>query len=166
MISGANDHIEVAGRSSMGSGVAFTGNANALPVARTRFDTYFERLGLLHGTFAVAGAADCYVFPGAVAARTRRIELHASTGLRDLAAAAAIRTGARRFDVALTMAGFADNAPGDVQLHDAAPDGRPEGNVDLVLQVRPRLRPFMCRAATSSEHAGEDILETPTPGAG
>src|SRR5271169_5285325 len=135
MISGANDHIEVAGRSSMGSGVAFAGNANALAIARTSFDTDFKRFGLLYGSFAMAGATGCYVFSGAMAARAGRIELHPSTGLGDLATPAALGTRAWRFDIALAVAGSADNPPGDVQLHDAAPDRRPEGNVDLVFQI-------------------------------
>src|SRR5579863_1183054 len=166
VISGANDHIEVAGRSSMGSGVAFAGNANALAVARTSFNTDFKRFGLFYSSFAMTGAAGCYVFSSAVAARAGRIELHAPPGLRDLATPAALGTRAWRFDIALTVAGSADNAPGDVQLHDAAPDRRPERNVDLVLQVRPRLRPFVRRAATPPEHAGEDVFETAAPGAG
>src|SRR5580693_1661653 len=159
MISGANDHIEVAGRSSMGSGVAFAGNANALAIARTSFDTDFKRFGLLYGSFAKAGATGCYVFPSAMAARAGRIELHASAGLRDLTSAAAFGTRARRFDIAVTVAGSADNAPGDVQLHDAAPDSRPEGDVDLIFQICPLLRPFVCRAAASSEHTGKNVFE-------
>src|SRR5579863_175264 len=166
VISGANDHIEVAGRSSMGSGVAFAGNANALAVARASLDTDFKRFGLFYSSFAMTGAAGCYVFSSAVAARAGRIELHAPPGLRDLATPAALGTRAWRFDIALTVAGSADNAPGDVQLHDAAPDRGPERNVNLVLQVRPRLRPFVRRAATPPEHAGEDVFETAAPGAG
>jgi hypothetical protein len=33
------------------------------------------------------------------------------------------------------VAGSADNAPGDVQLHDAAPDRGPEGDIDLIFQI-------------------------------
>src|SRR5580693_9289393 len=88
VISGANDHVEVAGRASMGSGVAFAGNANALAIARTSFDTDFKRFGLFYSSFAMAGAAGCYVFSSTVAARAGRIELHASAGLGDLAAPA------------------------------------------------------------------------------
>src|SRR5580692_8913940 len=112
VISGANDHIEVAGRSSMGSGVAFAGNANALAIARTSFNTDFKRFGLFNRSFAMAGATGCYVFPSAMAALAGRIELHASPGLRDLTSAAAFRARARRFDIALTVTGSADNAPG------------------------------------------------------
>src|SRR5580692_1121489 len=126
VISGANDRIEVAGRSSMGSGVAFAGNPNALAIARTSFNTDFKRFGLLDRSFAMAGAARCYVFPSAMAARAGRIELHASPGLGDLARAAALGARAWRFDIALTVAGSADNAPGDVQFHDATPDRGPE----------------------------------------
>ena len=112
MVSGADDHVEVAGRSSMGAGIAFAGNANALAIARTSLDTDFQRFGLLHGSFAMAGAAGCYVLASAVAARAGRIELHASAGLRDLAGAAAFRAGARRFDIALAVAVRADDRAG------------------------------------------------------
>src|SRR5580692_5905500 len=64
------------------------------------------------------------------------------------------------------MASRAKVAPSNVQPHDAAPDRRPEGDVDLVFQIRPRLRPFVRRAATAAEHTGEDILEASASGAG
>src|SRR5277367_450438 len=95
VISSANDGVQVAGRSAMRAGIALARDTNALPIARTCFDTHLERFSLLHGTFTVAGAAGCYVLAGAVATCTGRIELHASTGLRDLASAAAIGTSAR-----------------------------------------------------------------------
>ena len=46
-------------------------------------------------------------------------------------------------DKALAVAIRAGIAPSDVQPHDPAPDGSPEGNVDLILEVGPRLGTFL-----------------------
>src|ERR1700733_5741873 len=62
------------------------------------------------------------------------------------------------------MARAANVAPRNVQPHHAAADGRPEGNVDLVFEVRPRFRSFVRRAAAPAEHAGEDVLEASVSG--
>ena len=147
MVSSADNHVEIPGWSSMRSGVAFAGNANALAVARARLYANLERFGLFDGAFAVAGGAGGNVLAGAMAARTGDVELHASAGLRDLAGAAALRASARQFDVSLAVASCADVAPSNVQPHDAAANRRPEGNVDLILEIRPRLRPFTAARA-------------------
>src|SRR5277367_5006067 len=63
VISSANDGVQVAGRSAMRAGIALARDTNALPIARTCFDTHLERFSLLHGTFTVAGAAGCMFFP-------------------------------------------------------------------------------------------------------
>ena len=130
-------------------------------------DANLKRFGLFEGAFAVAGGAGSYVLAGAVAARTGDVELHASAGLSDLTGTAALRASARQFGVSLAVAGCADVAPSNVQPHDAAANRRPEGNVDLILEIRPRLRLITNRtAAPSAEHARENVFKTSTTRAG
>src|ERR1700722_11756792 len=163
VVSSPNDHVEIADRATMGAGIALPGNANALAVPSTRLDADLKRFGFFDGAFSVTGGARCYVFAGAMAARTSGVELHAPAGLRDLASTSAVGTSAGRFGVSLAMAGSAHVAPGNVQPHDAAANCRPEGNVDLVFEIRPWLRFVANRtAAPAAEHARENVLETST----
>ena len=73
-----------------------------------------------------------------MAARTRHVELHASAGLGDLAAASALRAFAGGLDVSLAVTVAAGVAARDVQAHDAAADRCPERYVDLILVIHKR----------------------------
>ena len=140
MLFGADDGVQIAGGSAVRAGVAFARQPNALAVASAGFDAYFQGLGFAEAAFSVTGGAGRNVFSGAVAARALHIELHTSAGLRDLAAASTLRTLSRSFLKALAVAGAADVETRNVQAHDAAPNGRPEGNLDLIFQIAARLR--------------------------
>src|SRR5882724_420035 len=94
-----------------------------------------------------------------MAARTRHVELHASAGLRHLPFAAALRAGACGFDKTVAVTLQAGIPPGNIQAHHAAPDGGPEGYVDLVLKIGAGLGPFLRRTAAPAEDSGENILE-------
>src|SRR5207247_6643311 len=118
-------------------------------------------LGALDGPFAMADRAGGNVFSGAVAARASHVALHASTGLLDCPLAFALRTYARRLDVAIPVTIAADIAAGEVQAHDASADRRPERYVHLVFEICPRLRAFLRGgAAASDENYGEEVGET------
>src|SRR5262249_22605430 len=91
MLSDTNDDEEIAGRPTVGAGVALAGDANTLAVARTGFHAHLERLGPLHQAFAMTHRADALRFSRAAAPRTGGVELHAAAGLRGVATAPAIR---------------------------------------------------------------------------
>src|SRR6266550_2797445 len=84
-------------------------------------------------------------------AQASHVELHASTGLLDCPLAFALRTYARRLDVAIPVTIAADIAAGEVQAHDASADRRPERYVHLVFEICPRLRAFLRGGAATQE---------------
>src|SRR5882724_7675593 len=118
MLSHADDHIEIARRAAMRSGVTLAGNANALTIACPCFDAHFEWLCAFDCAFAMAYRAGRNILSRPMATRTGHIELHAPAGLGDLAAASALRTFARRLDVSLTVTVAAGVTAGNVQPHD------------------------------------------------
>src|SRR5207253_11359088 len=162
MVTGADNDVEVSWWAAAQPGVALPGDANALSIAQAGLDSHFKRLGALDCPFAMADRAGGNVFSGAVAARASHVELHASTGLLDCPLAFALRTYARRLDVAIPVTIAADIAAGEVQAHDASADRRPERYVHLVFEICARLRAFLrCGAAASAENSGEDVAEPP-----
>src|ERR1700752_2468843 len=122
VVAGADDGVEIAGSSAMRSGVAFSGQADALAVASAGLDAHFERFGIGDRAFAVTGRAHRQILSGPMAARALHIELHAAAGLGDLPAAAALGTFAWRLERALAVAGRADILTGDIEAHHAAAD--------------------------------------------
>ena len=80
------------------------------------------------------------VLARSLAARAWHVELHAPTGLRDLTSSVALRTFARRLGITLPMTIRASVLARNVKAHHAAANGRPEWHVDLIFQVRARLR--------------------------
>ena len=138
----AHDDVEIAGRCAHGSGVAATGQTNALAIARAGLDANLQRLAALDAALAVAGRADGAVLAAAAAARTRHVELHAAALLRDLALAVALRTFARLLDVTLAVTVAANFQARNVELQLGAVDGLPEADVHLVFEVgtRPQAR--------------------------
>src|SRR5215469_2127029 len=161
MISGADDGIEIAGGAAMGTRVAFAGDANALSVASAGLDADFERLGMRDRAVTVAGWAGREIFAGAVAAWALDVELHASTGLRDLAGAVALGAFARGFERALSVALRADILARDVEAHDAAANRRPEWNVYLIFEIGARFGAFLRgrTAAASAKDSRENVAE-------
>src|ERR1700684_184628 len=135
MITGADDHVQVAGRAGVRPAVALAGGPDALPVARTSLYADFDRLGSGDRAFAVADRAGGNVFPRPMAARARYIKLHASARLRNLPRAVAFRTLSRRFNVTLPVAIRAYILARNVQPHHAAAYRRPEGHVDLIFKI-------------------------------
>ena len=99
-----------------------------------------------------------------MAARTGNVKLHAPAGLGDLTFAAALRAGARRFDKSLTVAVGTGIAPGNIQAHHPAADGSPERYVDLILEIGPRFRTFLCRSAAAAENTGKNIAKAARAG--
>src|SRR5215472_4431795 len=164
----SNHDIKIPGGPAMHTGIAFARDPDALPIPRSCLDPDFERLGALDWALAMAHRAGRNVLARSVAAPAGDVELHPAPGLGHGSFAAALRTCSRRLHVTLPVAMRAGIAPGDIQSHDPAPDGRPERNIDLVLQIRARLRPFgFSLASPTTEHPGEDVFETAAPaGAG
>src|SRR5438270_259425 len=94
-----------------------------------------------------------------MAARTAHVELHASAGLLDCPLALALRADAPSFHVSMAGAVGAGIAASDIQAHDTAADGGPEGNIDLVLEIISELGTFLGCDATAAEHARKDVAE-------
>src|SRR5438552_14724505 len=161
MVTGTDNDVEVSGWAPVQPGIAFAGDANALSIAGACLDSHFKGLGALDCPFAMADRAGGNVLSGPVTARASHVELHPSTRLLDRPLAFALRTYARRLDVAIPVTIAADIAAGEVQAHDASADRRPERYVHLVFEICPRLRAFLRGgAAASAENSGEDVAET------
>src|SRR5579863_7120133 len=161
MLLGPDNRVHVARRSAVRPGVALARKPNALPVPRPRLDPHLERFGFRDRPFAVAHGTRRQILSRPMASRTLHIELHPPAGLRDLPGPVALRTFPRRFERSLAVAGRTSIMPRNIQPHHPAADRRPERNVDLILEVGPRLRPFLSRrAATSAENPGKDVAET------
>src|SRR5262245_1234845 len=96
MLAYANDDEEVSGAASVDAGVALARDAYALAIAGARLHPHLQGLGAFYYAFAVAYRAGALHFAGAMATRAGHVELHAATGLGNLTAAMALRTGRRR----------------------------------------------------------------------
>src|SRR5947208_13434404 len=120
MVTGTDNDVEVSGWAPVQPGIAFAGDANALSIAGACLDSHFKGLGALDCPFAMADRAGGNVLSGPVTARASHVELHPSTRLLDRPLAFALRTYARRLDVAIPVTIAADTAAGDVQAHDAS----------------------------------------------
>src|ERR1035441_7038332 len=167
MLLGSNDHIKVARRAAVSPGIPFARNANALSVARACLGAHFERLGFRVGAFAMAGRTGRQIFARTVASRALHVELHPSTGLRDLPRPVALRTFPRSFQEALPVTIRANIVARDIQAHHPAADRGPERHVDLVFQIGPGFGTFLRRrcSAPSAEDSSEDVAEATLPGA-
>src|SRR3989442_3574135 len=126
MVTGTDNDVEVSGWAAVQPGIAFTRNSNALSIAGAGLDSHFKRLGALDCPFAMADRAGGNGFSGAVAARASHGELHASTRLLDCPLAFALRTYARRLDVAIPVTIAADIAAGKVHPHHPSPGRGPQ----------------------------------------
>src|SRR5580765_8257803 len=161
MVAHADDDIKIACRSAVRSGVALAGQANALPVACARFYADFQRFSALHCAFTVAHRAGRLHLTAAAGPGTHDVELHPAAGLRDLAAAVALRACGGSSHHAAAVAVCAGIKARDVQAHDRSADRIPETDVDLVLKVGAAFRSgFRGRAAPSAKDAGENIAES------
>src|ERR1700722_549267 len=94
----ADDDVEIADCAAAQASVAFACNANALPVAGSSFDANLQRIDAFDAAFAVAYRTSRNILTGAMAAGTRDVELHASTGLLDGALAVTLRAFAGSLD--------------------------------------------------------------------
>src|SRR5208337_1181434 len=161
MFANADDDVEVADPASAQPGIAFARDANALPIAGSGLDAYFERIGALDAAFAMADRAGRNILARPMTSGAGDIELHAPAGLFNRALAVALRTLPRSFHKTIAVAVSADIAAGDIQLHHAATDRRPERHVDLVLKVAARFRALSRSLAVpaAAENAGEDVAE-------
>src|SRR5712671_1051173 len=167
MLPGSDDHVKITGGPSLLPSIALTGDSDTLPISRSCLDAHLERFCPRHRTLTVARGADGHILPRSMAPRTLHVELHAATGLRDLAGPVALRTFTRRFQDPLPTAIGANILARDIEAHHPAPDRRPEGNVDLVLQVRARFRPGLRGSATAAatKDPGKNVFEAAAPGA-
>src|SRR2546428_10810297 len=122
MVTGSDNDVEVSGWAAVQPGIALTRNSNALSIAGACLDSRFKGLGALDCPFAMADRAGGNVLSGPVTARASHVELHPSTRLLDRPLAFALRTYARRLDVAIPVTIAADIAAGEGQ-----PAGAPAG---------------------------------------
>src|SRR5262249_42218360 len=167
MLAGADNDIEVARLTAVRPGVTLSRDANALTVPRTRLHPHFERLRVLHDSFAVADRTRGLGLARAIAGRTRHVELHAPAGLRNMSFAAARGASPRRAHYTVASAVAASIEVLDVDLHHRAANRVPETDVDLVFEIAARLRtaPHACSRA-SAEDARKDVPKTPPTGGG
>jgi hypothetical protein len=166
MLANPDNHVKVSCAAAPQSGVALAGDANALPIACSRLDPDLQRIGALDAAFAMANRASRNILPRPMASRTGHIKLHPPASLFDRPLAMTLRTHPWSLNKAIAMTISADIAPGNIQLHHAAADRRPERHIDLILKIAARLRTFAGRltAPATSENVGKDIAE-PAPGA-
>ena len=109
------------------------------------------------------GTGGC-TLPRAAAARAGDVELHSAAGLRDVAAAVALRAGCGRAHHAAAVAVGAGIQARDVQAHHRAADRVPEADIDLVFQIRAAFwSGFRGSAAAPSaaKDAGKNIARKP-----
>src|SRR5207245_8150134 len=99
--SGANDDVKIPRLASVGPGISFAWNADALAVASSCLYAHFERLGTADHAFSMTDRASGNVFARSMATRTSHIELHAPAGLLDRPLALALRAHARLLDIAV-----------------------------------------------------------------
>ena len=151
MLAHADDDIKIARCAALRPRVAFAADSYALAVTRARFYAHLQRLCALHSAFPVAHRTWRLHFAGAAAARTGNVELHPAAGLRDVAAAMALRTRCGRSHHAATVAVGAGIKASDVQAHYRAANRVPEADIHLVFKIGAVLRlGFNGRAATTA----------------
>src|ERR1700730_2093871 len=161
VVGGSDDHVEIAPRTAMRSGIAFARDAEALAIAGPGLDSNFKRFGTFDRSFPMTIGAGRDIFPRPVASWTGDIEFHPSASLRDLAFAAAFGAGTAGLNKAVAVAVRTGIPPGNIQAHHAAANGRPERHVDLIFKVRSGLGTLLGGPASPAEDAGENIAEAP-----
>src|ERR1017187_353838 len=122
MLSNPNDHVEIASRSAVSSGVTLARQPNPLPIAGPSLDSYLQWFGPAYRALAVAGGTSRNIFSRPLAPRAHHVELHPPARLRDLSGSVALRTFSRRFDIALPVTIPANILPRNVEPHHAAAD--------------------------------------------
>src|SRR3954470_6793159 len=163
MLLGANDDVQIASRSTTMSGVAFARNADSLPVARSRFDTHFQRLSHADHAFATAVWTLILYLASAMTPRTRHVEFHAPASLAHLARAFTVGTSLSRTDCRLAFADGANVLAGDIQSHNGSADGLPKSNCHLIFQICSRFGTlWLWTCAAAGEDAGEDVAKSTT----
>src|ERR1035441_10309639 len=135
MFADADDDVEISATASTEPCVSFAGDANALTVAGSSLDANLKRVGTSDAAFTVADAAGGNILARSVTAWAGDVEFHPAAGLLDRSVAMALRAlaGGLHETIAVTVA--ANIAPGDVQFNNGAATRRPEGYVDLILEV-------------------------------
>src|SRR5256886_15893996 len=158
MVTGADNDVEVSGWAPVQPGIALAGDANALSIAGACLDSHFKGLGALDCPFAMADRAGGNVLSGPVTARASHVELHASTRLLDCPLAFALRTYARRLDVAIPVTIAADIAAGKGPPHDAPAERGPEPGGHLVFEdCGPPGGLLRGGAAPAAANSGEEV---------
>src|SRR5579884_982576 len=150
MLLDADDDKEIARRAAAASGVAFSGDADALAVARARLDPHFQRLGDADHALPMAVGTLIHDLSGSVTTRAGHVEFHPPAGLGDLAGAFAIRTRLARTDRRRAFAHWAYVLPRDVQTHHSPANRLPESNRDLVFKVGSRFGTLWLRPCASA----------------
>src|SRR5579862_5744951 len=162
MIGRADDGVKIAGGTTVQTGIAFSCDADTLSVTGASFNANLKRFGALDATFAMTHGTGGNILAGSVTTRTRHIEFHTTAGLLDGALAFALWADARLLDEAVAGTVLAGVAPGDIETHHTAADGRPERDVDLVFEIGAGFGSnFFDSGATAAtvEHAAEDVAE-------
>src|ERR1022692_965590 len=159
--------VEVAGRRPLGSGIAFTGHAQARAIPRAGWNADIDGFGAGHAAIARARGAGVTERAGTAAAGAGEVEPHGSRHLGHVAGAFALRTGdfsgARRTRAA---AGVANLVARDIQTGLRSSDGLPEIDVHHVLEVAALFRFGLLRGSTPPpEELRKDIAEA-APGFG
>src|SRR5215469_2520850 len=148
----------------MSSGIALGGQTDPLSIPGAGFDPDLQRLRPLNRSLSVAGRARGNVLSRPVAARALYVELHSPARLLDRPFAVALRTRPRCLNESVSVACRAGLPVRDVELHHSAANRRPKRNIDLVLEIRTRLRSLFRGYPRSSaiENTGENIAKAST----
>src|SRR4051794_41133998 len=117
MFFNTDDDEQIAWRAATSAGITFARDTDALPIARARFNAYFEWLGDADQAFSVTVRALVHDLAGSVTSRTRHVELHTAAGLRHLPRSLAIRTLLPRSHRSCAFAHWTQLLPRDIQLH-------------------------------------------------
>jgi hypothetical protein len=155
MVSGADDHVEIARLAATIASVSLPWDTDALPITGSGLDANFERLAAADHPFSVADRARGNILARPSTARTSHVELHAATGLLDRSFALALWADAGLLNVSAAAAIAASILTGDVQPHHASADCRPERHVHLIFKVATRFSALLRRSpsATSPKNA-------------
>jgi hypothetical protein len=156
--SGANNQIQISGRTAVDPGISFAGQTNSLAVARSRLDAKFRGLCSRDCPLALAGGATLLHLSGAAAAWALDIEFHSPAHLRHLSGAIAFRAYSFATLGCGSVAGRANYLASDLQLQGAPADRRLEVDIHLVFQIAAGLRAGLL--LISVKHAGKNIAES------
>src|ERR1035441_729856 len=159
--------VEIARGGAHGAGVAFTGDAEAGPVAGTGRNADLHALGVGNASPAAAPGTGVAQFAAPAAARAGEVELHGAGHLADVSRAfALLADGFAAAGGTGAAAGIANVVAGDIDARLGALDGLPEVDVHDVLEVAALFGFGVGGLAASAKELRKDVAEAAGAGVG